>query len=73
MRMSSSANEDRQRWERWLPFLWLALSAFWAAVIFVTNAPAWPLALWIAATLGPLTVLQRRAKEETGSEAPPRR
>lgn len=60
MRMSSSANQDRQRWERWLPFLWLALSAFWAAVILITNAPARPLAVWIATMLGPLTVLQRR-------------
>ena len=73
MRMSSSANQDRQRWELWLPFLWLAVSAFWAAVIFITTAPAWPLALWIATTLGPLTVLQRRLKAETRSEALPRR
>jgi hypothetical protein len=43
-----------------LPWLWLALSAVWAAVIFVTDQLAWPLALWIATTLGPLTMLRAR-------------
>ena len=40
---------------------WLVLSLAWAVVIFVTDAPAWPLALWIATTLGPLAVLRNRA------------
>ena len=43
-----------------LPWLWLGLSAAWAVVIFVTDDPAWPLALWIATTVGPLTALKTR-------------
>ncbi len=41
----------------WL-WLWLGLSAAWAVVIFVTDQLAWPLALWIATTVGPLTALK---------------
>jgi hypothetical protein len=40
--------------------LWLGLSAAWAVVIFTTGLMAWPLALWIATTLGPLTLLRTR-------------
>jgi len=43
-----------------LPWLWLGLSAAWAAVIFATDQVAWPLALWIATTVGPLTALKTR-------------
>lgn len=43
-----------------IPFLWLVLSVGWAIVIFVTDQLAWPLALWIATTVGPLTYLQTR-------------
>ena len=43
-----------------LPWLWLGLSAVWAVVIFVTDQLAWPLALWIATTVGPLTALKAR-------------
>lgn len=43
---------------RAVPWLWLALSALWAVVIIVTDQVAWPLALWIATTVGPLTYLQ---------------
>lgn len=42
-----------------LPWLWLAMSLIWAVVIIVTGHVAWPLALWIATTLGPLTYLSR--------------
>jgi hypothetical protein len=53
-----------------LPFLWLALSILWAAVIFVTDEPAWVLALWIATTLGPLTALRaRRRKSEAAASS----
>ena len=41
-------------------WLWLGLSAVWAVVIFATDQVAWPLALWIATTVGPLTVLKSR-------------
>jgi hypothetical protein len=53
---------DRPGLRRFLPFAWLALSATWAAVILVTDQLAWPLALWIATTVGPLTVLDRRRR-----------
>ena len=42
---------------RAVPWLWLALSALWAVVIIVTDTISWPLALWIATTVGPLTYL----------------
>jgi len=58
--MSDRSPHPRQRWAKWLPFLWLGLSAIWAAVIVVTDQLAWPLALWIATTLGPLTAMRRR-------------
>lgn len=38
-----------------LPWLWLAMSLLWAVVIIVTEHLVWPLALWIATTVGPLT------------------
>ncbi|MEM8705198.1 MAG: hypothetical protein AAGE98_01995 [Actinomycetota bacterium] len=43
-----------------VPSLWLGLSTAWAVVIFVTDQPAWPLALWTAITLGPLAALGTR-------------
>ncbi len=51
---------DRSTLRRILPFAWLAFSAVWAAVIIVTDQLAWPLALWIATTVGPLTALDKR-------------
>lgn len=42
-----------------ISLLWLALCAIWLAVIFVTDLPAWPLPIWIAVTLGPITVYNR--------------
>ena len=44
--------------ERSLPWMWLTLSAAWAASLFITEAPAWPVALWVATTIGPLTLLR---------------
>jgi len=40
--------------------VWLVSSAIWAVVIIVTDQLAWPLALWIAMTVGPITALERR-------------
>ena len=45
---------------RWTPFLWFAVLVAWVALLFVTDQPAWPLAVWIAITIGPFTVLQAR-------------
>ena len=51
---------SRARLATALPWLWVALSALWAVIIFTTDQLAWPLALWIATTLGPLTALRSR-------------
>lgn len=61
----------RSTLRRVLPFAWLALSATWAAVIVVTDQLAWPLALWIATTVGPLTALDKRHRRSpTAPEIP---
>jgi len=44
-----------------LPAAWITVSAIWAVIILVTDHPAWPLALWIATTVGPLTTLARQS------------
>ena len=49
-----------------LPWLCLAMSAAWAVVIFATDQLAWPLALWIATTVGPLTALETRLDSQAG-------
>jgi hypothetical protein len=56
---------DRSTLRSVLPFAWIALSAVWAAVIFVTDQLAWPLALWIATTVGPLTALDKRHRHHS--------
>lgn len=45
------------------------MSAAWAVVIFTTDQLAWPLALWIATTVGPLTALKTRLDSKAGSQA----
>jgi len=60
----------RTRLLRALPWLWLGLSAAWAVVIFVTDQMAWPLALWIATTVGPLTALRTRFDPNSGRRTP---
>jgi hypothetical protein len=67
----SGDDPARSRALRALPWLWLALSAIWLVVIFVTELPAWTLAIWIATTLGSVTVLQARLKR--GQPATPNR
>ena len=54
-----SADATRHQVRRAVPWLWLAVSLAWAVVIIVTDELAWPLALWIATTVGPLTYLTR--------------
>lgn len=51
-----------------LPWLWLGLSAVWAGVIFATDQVAWPLVVWIATTVGPLTALKARVDPKSGSQ-----
>ncbi len=58
---------SRARLTTALPWLWIALSALWAVIILTTGQLAWPLALWIATTLGPLTAL--RSRLDRGAEA----
>ena len=56
---------NRRRLLKAVPWLWLGLSAAWAVVIFATDQVAWPLALWIATTVGPLTALKARLAPNT--------
>lgn len=51
-------------------FLWMALNIAWLAVIFVTDLPAWMLAIWIAATIGLLTALRTRNDVERSGKCP---
>ena len=73
--MTTKSNSEKGRPSRLrqaLPWLWLAMSMGWAVVIFVTDQLAWPLALWIATTLGPLTYLRtklnRPESDDSGSK-----
>lgn len=61
-----TADSSPSRMRKTLPWLWLAMSLAWAVVIFVTDQLAWPLALWIATTVGPVTYFQI---SRTGSES----
>ena len=54
---------------RLLALAWLASSVVWAGVIIVTDALAWPLALWIATTLGPLALLRDRIDPHSGGRS----
>jgi hypothetical protein len=49
-----------------LPWSWLGISVAWAVVIFTADQPAWPLALWIATTVGPLIALKTRLDAQVG-------
>lgn len=65
---SKNLTPEPDRWaplRRVVPVVWLALSAAWATVIVVTDQVTWPLALWIATTLGPLTAIDRRRRCDT--------
>lgn len=53
-----TAVASRSRLRQAVPWLWLALSLLWAVVIVVTDQLAWPLALWVAITVGPLIYLR---------------
>lgn len=43
---------------RWTPVVWLVVLVVWVALLVVTDQPAWPLAVWIALTIGPVTMQQ---------------
>ena len=49
-----------RRHRRTVLSLWMVLNITWLAVLFVSDVPAWTLAIWIAATLGPITALAAR-------------
>ena len=63
----TSDQSNHERLIAALPWLWLTLSALWAVVIFTTDQLAWPLAVWIATTVGPLTALRSRLGRHTDS------
>ncbi|MEO0494447.1 MAG: hypothetical protein AAF081_13645 [Actinomycetota bacterium] len=50
---------------------WLVVSAGWAVVIIATDHPAWPLALWIATTVGPLTAVKARRDAQGDLDSTP--
>ena len=49
-----------RRHRRTVLSLWMVLNITWLAVLFVSDVPAWTLAIWIAATVGPITALAAR-------------
>ena len=49
-----------QRHRRTVLSLWMVLNITWLAVLFVSDVPAWTLAIWIAGTIGPIAVLGAR-------------
>ncbi len=49
-----------RRHRRTVLSLWMVLNITWLAVLFVSDVPAWTLAIWIAATLGPIAALAAR-------------
>lgn len=53
------------RAQKAVPWLWFAMSLVWAVVIIVTGQLAWPLALWVATTVGPLTYLEKPKPESS--------
>ncbi len=53
-----------RRHRRSVAFLWMVLNIMWLAALFVTDLPAWTLAIWIAATVGPIIALRARNDEE---------
>lgn len=63
----SDDDHARSRAGRVLPWLWLSLSTIWLVSVFVTELPAWTLAIWIATTLGSVTTLQARLKPAPGN------
>lgn len=63
---TADGTAGRARLVNALPWLWLGMSAVWAVVIFATDHLAWPLALWIATTVGPLTALETRLDSQAG-------
>ena len=66
MSVKPTGSANRALLVKALPWLWLGMSAAWAVVIFTTDQLAWPLALWIATTLGPLTALKARLDSQAG-------
>ena len=64
MNSTSTPANRRTRTREALPWMWLGLSAAWLLLIVVTDQPAWPLAVWIAATIAPLAA--RTARPEPG-------
>lgn len=62
-----TAYKPRRVWRTAIPWLWLAMSLLWAVVIILTDQLAWPLAVWIATTVGPLTYLAKHQSGPQGS------
>ena len=60
MNPTTAPADRRTRTRSALPWMWLGLSVAWVLLIVVTGQPAWPLAVWIATTVVPLTAITAR-------------
>ncbi len=49
-----------RRHRRTVLSLWMVVNIAWLAVLFVSDVPAWTLAIWIAATVGAIAALEAR-------------
>jgi hypothetical protein len=58
--MDEPNNPRRQTIRRLAISVWLAFSVVWAVAILVTDMTGGPLAIWIAATIVPVTYVHRR-------------
>lgn len=54
-------------WRRYgvIATVWLAITFLWVVVIFVTDVPAWPITIWIAITIVPISALGKAQRKPT--------
>ena len=68
--ISTNSQNSREKILTAVPWVWVALAAIWAVVIFTTDEGGGPLAIWIAITLGPIAVLQSRLHQAKADQQP---
>jgi membrane protease YdiL (CAAX protease family) len=69
MTNTPAAGQSSPRRKLW-PAAWIIVSSLiWAAVMIDTGEIAWPLAVWMATTFAPLSVLGARRKAEEAADA----
>ncbi len=60
MNLTNAPTSGHARARKAVAWLVLGLSVAWLATVVVTDEPAWPLAVWIAAIVGPLAARTTR-------------